>query len=97
MLLGAILQGAILDLKEESVDYYNCSPQMNRRMAESARRWVNSENSGTASYLWICEHLDVNQNFIRRAANSGSIQKWRRPKALKGVDTWYPVVPGFQI
>lgn len=32
-----------------------------------ARRWIASEETGRASYLWVCDQLDLNPRVVREA------------------------------
>jgi hypothetical protein len=55
-LWSAVLEQAISDVQGDS-----------NSDREEARKWLLSENYGTASFLWICDVLGLEPNFLRNA------------------------------
>lgn len=47
-------------------DYCKCLSGRNEREYTSAKKWVESPNTGGCSYLWICGILGINAYEMRR-------------------------------
>lgn len=55
-LWAAVLEQAMTDAQEHHESY-----------GEEARKWLQSENLGTASFLWVCDVLDLDPGLFRTA------------------------------
>ena len=55
-LWAAVLEQAMTDIQEDHDSH-----------GEEARKWLQSENPGTASFLWVCDVLDLDPALVRTA------------------------------
>jgi hypothetical protein len=66
-LWAAVLQLAAVDLTSA-----------NARLSRPARAWFESTKRGPGSFLWICDHLEINASWIRRRVFETAEQNARR-------------------
>lgn len=45
---------------------YNDINDNNKILSQSTQYWVNNNNTGIGSIIWICEALDLDLSFIRK-------------------------------
>lgn len=62
-LWGAVLRQAVQDLLAESDDALRVN--LRRIYSERARRWFRAEERGVGGFLWVCEVLGLDPDYIR--------------------------------
>ena len=60
MLLGAILHRAVRD----ALGWFDVDTHEGERPKESARQWLNIVDNRPWSFLWICEHINIEPESI---------------------------------
>jgi hypothetical protein len=66
-LWATVLQLAVADLTSA-----------NPRLWRPARAWFESTKHGPGSFIWICDHLEINASWIRRQVFETAEQNARR-------------------
>lgn len=65
-LWSAVLANAVREA-QGIVHHSGTSPSERELVTERAQRWIASEITGRASFLWVCEALDLNPTVVREA------------------------------
>ena len=82
-LLLAILEDALASLKNAAhAIRLGVRPFHHRKLLAEIRAWFASEEVIYGSFLYICEHLDIDPRAFRRQLTSGSLQAMPRRRIL---------------
>ncbi len=63
-LAAAVIEQAI----EDYVKYAGAQSDDAREFSRSAKRWLFSKSTDVHSFLWWCEIIDINHDYVRRLA-----------------------------
>lgn len=78
-LCAAVLQQTIQEIRGQATtnESGKIGEEFKKRRMFASIRYVRANDTHYFSYLWVCDWLNVDPDFIREAIKDGSILRWQ--------------------